>query len=117
MGNKERRLENRYLCADLVRVDWVRDEDDTNTVEAVLEDISSLGVCVQVDEPIPLGVPIAISAHGTTFNGYVSYCVFRDYGYFIGVRLSEEHRWSEEEFAPDHLTNLSDLSLEVARAH
>ncbi len=84
MGKLDRRLENRFLCADLVRVDWVRDDGNSSSVEAVLEDISALGVCVQVEEAIPLGARIAIAAHGTRFDGVVSYCVFRDYGYFVG---------------------------------
>jgi len=112
MGKSERRFEDRFLCADVVRVDWVRGEGDTSTVEALLEDISSLGVCVQVEEPIPLGARVAISANGTSFDGFVSYCVFRDYGYFVGVKLSDETRWSPGQFEPQHLTDLRNLKAE-----
>jgi hypothetical protein len=111
MQKKERRLENRFLCADLVRVDWVPGAGEATTVEAVLEDISPVGACVQVEEAIPLGAAVAITAHGNTFNGFVSYCVFRDYGYFVGVKLSDQSRWSRVEFEPQHLTNLRELAL------
>jgi hypothetical protein len=114
MQKKERRLENRFLCADLVRVEWVCGTGDATTVEAVLEDISPLGACVQVEEAIPRGVAVAISAHGSTLNGFVSYCVFRDYGYFVGVKLSDQSRWSRLEFEPEHLINLRDLALKKA---
>jgi hypothetical protein len=116
MGKKDRRLENRFLCADLVHVDWGFGEADVKAVEAVLEDISALGACVQVEEPIPLGAAVSISAHGRIFTGFVSYCVFRDYGYFVGVKLSDENRWTRGEFEPDHLTNLLDLGLKKPAA-
>jgi hypothetical protein len=125
----ERRFENRFLCADLVRVDWMEPAGDVEctTVEGVLEDISALGACVQVEDRIPLGVSILISANfgatsgrdarpvascttGASFSGHVSYCEYRDYGYFIGIQFSEETRWSSGIFRPQHLTNLAVLS-------
>lgn len=120
----ERRLEDRFLCAELVTVDWVAAEAESekasNTpriVEAVLEDISALGACVQVEDRIPLGAAISISAHhgggdsgGARFSGYVSYCEYRDFGYFVGIRLSEETPWSTRAFEPEHLTNLAAMS-------
>ena len=132
----ERRLENRFLCAELVTVDWVAAEaecesgsggsvrgspgnasDAHRTVEAVLEDISTLGACVQVEEHIPLGSAISISVTSAPgidpparFSGEVSYCVFRDYGYFVGIRFADENRWSSSEFEPQHMTNLATLT-------
>lgn len=131
----ERRLENRFLCAELVTVDWVAPETEpesesgilagetpgpARTVEAVLEDISALGACVQVEDRIPLGAAISISArHGgggsrhadtARFSGYVSYCEYRDFGYFVGIRLSDETPWSTGAFEPEHLTNLAAMS-------
>ena len=121
----ERRLEDRFLCAELVTVDWVAAEaesegkvsDAPRIVEAVLEDISALGACVQVEDRIPLGAAISISAHhgggdsaGARFSGYVSYCEYRDFGYFVGIRLSDETPWSTVAFEPEHLTNLAAMS-------
>lgn len=126
----ERRLDGRFLCADLVRVDWLEGGDDRErgegefrTVEAVLEDISTLGACVQVEERIPLGAAIRLSAHPglvtsapngaaeiAWFSGHVSYCAYRDYGYFVGIQFSDETKWSSVIFEPRHLTNLAALS-------
>jgi hypothetical protein len=119
----ERRFENRFLCAELVTVDWVaaeaagHGEGAPRIVEAVLEDISALGACVQVEDRIPLGAAISISAHhergdgkpggGARFSGYVSYCEYRDFGYFVGIRFSDETPWSTGAFEPEHLTNLA----------
>ncbi len=111
MEKSERRLDSRYMCAELARVEWVRGEDDIVTAEAVLEDISTHGVCVQVEEPIPLGATVAVSARGARFDGTVTYCVFRDYGYFMGVRLAEHSQWSPREFEPSHLTNLVAIGI------
>src|SRR5438874_3688645 len=103
MCMSERRFEGRLLCADLVRVDWMTAEDEFRTAEAVLEDISEHGACVQIEEKIPLGATISISARETRFYGHVSYCLYRDYGYFVGVRLSDETAWSSGVFEPQHL--------------
>jgi hypothetical protein len=115
----ERRNESRYLCADLVRVDWVADgatdeEDIFRTEEAVLEDISEVGGCVQTEITIPLGATIMLSIHGAKFMGNVCYCVFRDYGYFVGIRFSDETVWSAETVIPDHLTNLQELASQAS---
>ncbi len=102
---RERRLESRYLCADIVRVDWLQGEDEFRTVEAVLEDISALGGCVQVEEPIPLGSTLMLTIGTAHYTGSVCYCVYREYGYFVGVRFSDENTWTEAEVVPDHLFN------------
>src|SRR5580693_8620152 len=103
----ERRFEGRFLCADMVRVEWPA---GSRTAEAVLEDISALGACLQVEEYIPPGTAISISTtESARFTGWVSYCVYRDYGYFVGIRFSTETRWSSGIFEPQHLTNLETL--------
>jgi hypothetical protein len=112
----ERRLDGRFLCADLVKVAWrvgcsLDGREAFRTVEAVLEDISPLGACVQVEEMIPAGSPVSISKEAAQFFGEVSYCVYRDYGYFAGVRFSDETRWSRGKFVPEHLTDLRTLAL------
>jgi hypothetical protein len=125
----ERRYENRFLCADMVRVEWKADSgpgalpgaggDILRTVEAVLEDISALGACVQVEEAIPPGISVSISfgagnaerSGNARLAGNVSYCAYRDYGYFVGIQFSNETRWSSRIFEPQHLTNLEALML------
>src|SRR5437764_4306461 len=108
----ERRLDSRYLCADLVRVNWLAEENESDfrTVEAVLEDISTLGGCIQVEEPIPLGAKVMISLQDARFSGRASYCVYREYGYFVGVRFSDDTKWSTGVVEPMHLTNLQTIA-------
>jgi hypothetical protein len=76
------------MLGDLVKVDW-----PAGAGEAVLEEISALGACLQMENRIPPGTAVSISVKsGDTvrFSGCVSYCVYRDYGYFVGVRFSQE---------------------------
>lgn len=113
----ERRIESRYLCAALVTVDWVSINEATNeqelrTEEALLEDISEIGGCVQLEGPVPLGSNIMLSIQDQRFVGRVCYCVYRDYGYFVGIRFSEETVWNQEKVVPNHLTNLHELAHE-----
>ena len=89
-------------------------EDESRTVEAVLEDISPLGGCVQVEEEIPLGSTITLWLSDSQFAGHVCYCVYRDYGYFVGVRFSDETVWSPETVAPEHLINLEEIAQAAA---
>ena len=51
----------------------------------------------------PLGAAISISAitaggslsgGSARFSGHVSYCEYRDFGYFVGIRFSDETPWS-----------------------
>jgi hypothetical protein len=122
----ERRFKNRYLCADLVKLDWIVGEDDFRSAEGVLEDIAAPGACVQVEEPIALGTTLMFTLGETVFSGHVCYCVFREYGYFVGVRFSEESEWSGDSAAPQHLVDLREIAhqagmdlsaIDMANAH
>lgn len=106
----DRRIENRFACADLVRVEWLENEGQVRATEAVLEDISRVGACIEVEAQIPLGAAINIMLNDTRLFGQVCYCVFRDYGYFVGVRFSEESPWSGESAEPAHLTDLRQIA-------
>ena len=106
----ERRMESRFLCADLVKVSWFVAEGEARAVEAVLEDISHVGGSVQVEEEIPLGTEIQLTIGDWTFDGEVCYCTYRDYGYFVGIRFSDDTVWSSDQVAPQHLVNLQALS-------
>jgi hypothetical protein len=87
-------------------VDWLAGEDLFTTIEAVLEDISPHGACVQLDVPIPVGSTISVSCGENHFTGFVSYCVSHENGYFVGICLSEQSKWSRETFLPAHLTSV-----------
>ena len=96
----ERRLDSRFLCADLVRV-----AVNASVYEAILEDISPIGACIQLEHEIPVASEIVLWSGPAKLKGTVTYCTWRDYGYFAGIRLSEDTHWSTGVFMPQHLTN------------
>ncbi len=99
------------LCADLVQIRWVTgDGGEFRRAKGVLEDISRLGACVQLEESVPPGAHISIALGETWFPGYVDYCVYQEYGYFVGIHFAEDKTWSSSTFEPQHLTNLAALS-------
>jgi hypothetical protein len=120
MSILERRVKGRFLCADLVSIMWsdaapaegspALGTTNSFQTDAVLEDISAVGACVQVEQPIPVGSPITLAIGKTSFSGHVCYSVFRDYGHFAGIRFSEDTEWSAEIAMPQHLTNLEAIA-------
>ena len=105
---EERRFQGRFLCADLVRLTVL--DLGCRELEAVLEDISPAGACVQAEEEAPPGATVRLTLGDChVFTGKICYCSYRDCGYYIGVNFDEECAWSEEEVAPQHLINLEVL--------
>ena len=108
-----RRFEGRFLCAELVRLDWLAGEDSFRSEQAVLEDISALGACVQTEESVPLGSIVMLTVQDTPFYGHVCYCTWRDDGYFVGLRFSNDTVWSASVIRPSHLTSLDQLEMQA----
>jgi hypothetical protein len=93
----------------MVDVQWKGRAGSPQRTTAILEDISSSGACLQVEEPIPLGVEIHWDQPRQTFQGYVRYCVYREIGYFVGVEFDASFKWSKKSFRPQHLLDLQTL--------
>ncbi len=103
---QERRSEVRMLCADLVRVCWKDQRGNRHWASALLEDISTSGACLQMERPVPSGVPVHWHSAQHAFKGRVRYCEYREIGYFVGVELDADSRWSRKMFRPQHLLDL-----------
>jgi len=99
----EKRTEPRLLCADLVRVKW-RDNQGRRKAEIMnLEDISLSGACIQSESRVLKGTTVSFHYGNGTLPGIVRYCVYRDFGYFLGVEFTEGCQWPSNEFRPKHL--------------
>lgn len=98
----DRRNETRMLCADLVDVHWKDKAGKTKTAVANLEDISLSGACLQMENTVPLGTMVKITCSKGGFGGKVTYCVYREIGYFIGIEFGPEFQWSLQKFKPQH---------------
>lgn len=106
----ERRSEPRLWCSDLVHVSLKQNGRWKRVGVGILEDISPSGACVQVDDPVVKGSQIRIQADQWKVEGEVRYCVYREIGYYIGVHLDENSKWSKEMFRPKHLMDPSKVA-------
>jgi len=102
-GMQERRTEVRMMCADMVDVCWKDRYGKTKRSMALLEDISPSGACLQLEIPVPLGAEIRWESPRHQFNGHIRYCFYREIGYFVGVELQADCRWSKKTYRPQHL--------------
>ena len=90
----ERRAETRMLCSELVDVHWKDVTGRQVRALANLEDISGCGVCLQVDTSVPLDTIVRICHPKGEFQGSVRYCLYREFGYFLGVQFTPGCQWS-----------------------
>jgi hypothetical protein len=112
-----RRDNDRLLCAELVQLIW-RDESGRQSRRvANLEDISLSGICLQVENPIPVGTTLTMEYGDGALVGTIRYCRFQDCGYFLGVELAEGCRWSSQHFRPEHLLDPSELVDQALQRH
>jgi hypothetical protein len=106
---QEKRTDSRLLCAELVELVWPHDSGKQRRSIANLEDISLRGVCVQLEREIPPGTPIAINYGDGELLGTVRYCLYQEFGYFLGIELNEGSRWSSQHYKPQHLLDPREL--------
>ena len=97
------RNEDRQLCADLVRIEWQAPSGSHRSEWAILEDISSSGACLEVEEEIPPETIVHLKFTTDECQARVKYCVLDRINYFIGVQFEQGYRWSRRRFKPQHL--------------
>ncbi len=91
------------LCADLIDVWWKDGSGEVQRGAANLEDISFSGACLQMDRPVPSQVILHLQHPRAALAGEVCYCVFRETGYFVGVKFAPGYKWNRRRFQPKHL--------------
>jgi hypothetical protein len=114
---QNRRDNNRLLCAEIVQLVWDDSSGRQRRSVANLEDISLSGLCLQVENPIPTGTPIAMEYGDGELVGTIRYCRFQEWGYFLGIELLDGCRWSSQHFRPQHLLDPSDLLDQAVMRH
>jgi hypothetical protein len=105
---QERRSDERMMCAELVELVWEQGGRHCRRV-ANLEDISLSGICLHVERPISAGTHIVMRYGDGQLSGTIRYCVYREIGYFLGIQLEENCRWSSLHFRPEHLVDPREL--------
>lgn len=102
-------MEVRMLCADLIEICWQDDAGKAQKAQAVLEDISASGACLQLDVPVALGAALQWKSPKKEFSGSVRYCVYRETGYFVGVEFDASSKWSRKAYRPQHFLDVQKL--------
>jgi hypothetical protein len=69
----------------------------------LLENISAFGACLQAEFGLPGGARVRIVGRRQSFRGVVRYCLLTVGGWFIGVELDADSRWSKTKYLPEHL--------------
>ena len=88
-----------HMCSELVTVTWENGEDCGN-----LEEIGEWTALVLLENPVPSGTRLRIQCEEHQLKGFVETCISEEgVGFFVGVRLEPDSRWSEKWFAPRHL--------------
>ena len=104
------------LCADLVNIRWREKTGRGRKATAILEDISVSGACLQLDGPIPIDTVVRIQHPKGALQGHVRYCIYREYGYFVGLHFNGSCKWSKREYQPLHLLDVNRLLGRAIRA-
>jgi hypothetical protein len=95
------------MCAQLVTIVYQGDDGHKKKANAILEDISPGGACLQLEEPIALDTAVSILYPHGRYYGLVRHCEFLQTGYFAGIQFSPGYRWSRQRFTPEHLLQFS----------
>lgn len=106
--------ENRYFCSNLVSLQLPASGGGWRDLIGNLEEISSSSACVNVEEPIVVGLSLCMVCshlHGTCeFPGQVVDCQHdARTGYYVHIEFSPGSRWSPEVYSPKHLIRANTL--------
>lgn len=100
---KDRRSQARLLCAELVELIWQNHNGRERRCVANLEDISTSGVSLHLENPIAPGMSVTMHHGQTSLTGVVRHCTYAGDGYLVGVQLDPQYEWSTRVFRPSHL--------------
>jgi len=106
---EERRSESRLLCADIVFVCWADPAGRTRRANALLEDISVHGAGLLIEIDLPPGTEVALEHAQMHMRGTVRYCVYREFGYCVGIEFQAGSEWSRSQSTPKHMLDLEGM--------
>jgi len=109
---KQRRLENRDLCADLIKMAWAPEYEPFRSEWAILGDISPSGACLEIEEPVPVNAIVELEFGGDRCQAVVQYCKYDKVNYLLGVKFKQGYRWSSNRWEPKHLIQFHLLEAE-----
>lgn len=105
MGLHNKRNKPRLLCAEIVRVTCADDVGHLSQDVANLDDASSGGACLLVNNPIPAGTAVMVTCHTVEFMSRVRHCTPHELGWLVGVEFDSDARWDLEVDTLGHLVD------------
>lgn len=69
------------------------------------------GVRISLSLPLTPGAQVGLQAAAFEVKAYVRYCELADTGFAVGLEFSDDFRWDEKEWAPEHLLHLPGSGL------
>jgi hypothetical protein len=98
----------RYLCSELVRVDYEAAPGITQQLPGNLEEISPTSAVLLMDTSLARGHALSFRAQNRRVRGVVESWVYEPpLGYFVSIRFLDGYEWREDHFQPDHLLKLA----------
>lgn len=108
---QDRRNNNRLFCADLIEVVWSDGRMSRHNV-ANLEDISPTGVCLMLENPLPLGTEVMVRVGQTELKGITRHATSGEAGFLVGIEFHPDSRWSADLYEPEHMLDPQELFSE-----
>ena len=103
----EQRGEWRYLCSELVEVDYETAPGNFLKLDGNLEEIAPTGAILLLEVSVRRGNALTFRAQNRRLRGVVDSWLYEPpLGYFVTVRFEEGCEWREEDFRPAHILKL-----------
>ncbi|HEV3329411.1 MAG TPA: PilZ domain-containing protein [Bryobacteraceae bacterium] len=109
----QRRSEERFMCADLVKIQVGRGRKRTHETVANLEDISPSGACLQLETAVQEGADVQILCARCKLRGKIKYCRLIESGYCVGVEFNKPKSWTLRRFKPRHFLDIALLGISI----
>jgi hypothetical protein len=104
-----------FLCSELVTVTYEEQPGEIRQMTANLEEISATSAVVLLEEKPSLGSTISLSIKGRDLFGVIKGSLYdATLGWFVIVALDAASLWNRDWFAPKHLLEICECSLEGA---
>ncbi len=94
----------RYICSELVRVDYEATPGVVEQLHANLEEISPTAAVLLLETSVRRGGAVSFTVQDRLLRGVVDSWLYEPtLGYFVSIRFEPGYEWHEEQFEPAHL--------------
>jgi len=106
MDVKQRRSEDRYLCADAIKMVWTPEQGFPRTDLVILGNISPSGACLETEEPISVNTVVELEFGIDRCQAVVKHCEYDKVNYMLGVQFKAGYHWSSDQWEPKYLIQI-----------